>query len=107
MSRRRGPKPPEQEPPFPGVRYISVVCTGRGGHPEQSLTTWQAWLWGDDWRVFVDSGDGDGSFYGPSLRRKCRQCGRHVVLQEDTVQRVGAELAALSEAPRLDISLIP
>jgi hypothetical protein len=105
MSRRRGPKPPEQEPP-PGIRirYISVVCTGRGGHPELSLATWQAWLWGDAWRILVDSGDGE--FHGPMLRRKCRRCGRHVVLQEDTVQRVGAALAAESEVPKLDVSML-
>jgi hypothetical protein len=143
VSRRRGPKPPEQQPPVPDVRYISVVCTGRGRHPvaplqplfipelaghaedefarargkSASLLAWPAEDRESGWVVFAElinplTGQGypddEGrAFYTPAMRADCRKCGHRVVLNPGTVQRVGAELAALSEAPRLDISFIP
>jgi hypothetical protein len=109
VSRRRGPKPPEREPAMPGIRYIRVVCTGRGRHPEQVFPRLQlqAWPFDSGWRIFVEAGEGTGEFVTPSLRQKCRQCGHHAVLTDDNVQSVGAALAELSAAPTLDISLIP
>lgn len=112
MSRRRDPKPPEI---FPGSKRLRIVCTGRGQHPLKGYYTLDALPVDDTW-LFVkrwsDGGDPESppELQGPQwgsvkLYVKCRECGRHVPLTPETIQRLGM-LVISDDTPTLDVSLL-
>ncbi|EFG79553.1 hypothetical protein HMPREF0591_0530 [Mycobacterium parascrofulaceum ATCC BAA-614] len=96
-----------------------MVCTDKKQHPEVSFGSIAVWPEGDGWKVnirdlryregdeFVDIAALDGSELPDRLRKtytlKCRRCGRDRPLRMDTLERVGAALAA-ADTPRLDLS---
>jgi hypothetical protein len=116
-NRRRAPRTPS---PIPGAKFIRVVCTDQGQHPEVSFGTVDVWPDGSGgWRVHVTrlSHRGDEFVdlakparpYGGAFRvyktypLKCRRCRRNVPLKLETLERRCAKLAA-ADTPKFDIS---
>ncbi len=82
---------------------MRIVCTGRGEHPLKGYYTLEAVPADGTW-AFVKRRP-DGEWGSVKLNIKCRQCGRHVPLTPDTIQRLGL-LAIADHTPTLDISLL-
>jgi hypothetical protein len=111
VSRRRDPNPPEI---FPGSKRLRIVCTGRRQHPLKGYYTLDAIPVDGTWLFVKRWSDGDDTeppgLQGPQwssvkLDVKCRQCGRHVPLTPETIQRLGL-LVIDDDTPTLDVSLL-
>lgn len=116
MSRRR-PVPPTPSA-IPGYRSIRVVCTDRGQHPEVSFGALGVWPEGDGWHVNTSGLSFSGEEYvdldaldrHPLPERlhktyplRCPRCKRNVPLKRETIEQVGAALAA-SNTTQLDLA---